>query len=215
MTNLSTSRVGRLRPARLGRYLVASVTALQLLIAVLAGGSVIGAFLVPGGSAAPVTSPALTPELIRAGAPMRLVMPALKVDAPVVPISMVGATLDPPRDYHEVGWWNASAKPGASQGQTVITGHTLHTGGASMNNLGELTVGNAVQVVSKRGTLTYTVTKKMVLTKKQLSKNSDQLFAQDRGQGRLVLITCSDWNGAYYDTNTIVFATPRGGFEPS
>ncbi|WP_300679169.1 class F sortase [Nocardioides sp.] len=203
------SRANPSRFARLGRYLAAGVTGLQLLIAVLAGGSVIGAFLVPGGSEPAAASPTAIQEAVSAGAPMRLEMPSLKVSAPVVPIAMVDNALDPPRDYLEVGWWNASAKPGAEQGQIVITGHTLHTGGASMNNLGRLAKRDRVDVVTKRGTLPYVVTATTVLSKEQLSRRSAELFGQDHGHGRLVLITCSDWNGSYYETNTVVFARPK------
>ncbi|MFT4264703.1 MAG: class F sortase [Nocardioides sp.] len=193
---------------RLGRYSVAVLTGLQLLVGVLAGGSIIGSFFVPGGTATAETAP--TYEALSAGAPMKLRMPSLKITAPVVPIAMVDKTLDPPRDYLEVGWWNASAKPGAVQGQTVITGHTLHTGGASMNDLGQLAKGDFVDVVTKRGTMRYVVSGKQVLSKKQLTKRSQEIFGQDRGEGRLVLITCSDWNGSYYDTNTVVYAQPQG-----
>jgi LPXTG-site transpeptidase (sortase) family protein len=137
-------------------------------------------------------------------------MPTINVTAPVVPIAIVDDALDPPRDYLEVGWWNGSAKPGATQGQTVITGHTLHTGGASMNNLGKLGPGDPVDVITKRGTMRYRVTDTTVDTKKQLSKHSAELFSQALGDGRLVLITCSDWNGSYYETNTVVFGQPKG-----
>ncbi len=191
---------------------MASLVALQLLVAVLAGGSVIGAFMVPGGPAASANEdPSLDLEkALSAGAPMEISMPTLKITAPVVPIAMIDKALDPPRDYLEVGWWNASAKPGATQGQTVITGHTLHTGGASMNNLGKLKAGDPVDVVTKRGTMRYRVTVRKVYTKSQLSKRSEALFSQARGDGRLVLITCSDWNGSYYKTNTVVFGAPIG-----
>lgn len=199
-----TTTTGRL--ARLGRYAVAAVTALQLLVGVLAGGAVIGSFLVPGGSSTP------TPqyEALSPGAPMRIRLPTLKVAAPVVPIAMSGRILDPPRDYREVGWWNASAKPGDPDGQTVITGHTVHTGGASMNRLGELEKADLVDVVTKRGTMRYVVTEVVVLTKERLAARAQGIFGQDRGRGRLVLITCTDWDGHDYRRNIVVFAKPLG-----
>lgn len=206
---LSPGRANPSRFARLGRYLLASVAALQLLVAVLAGGSVIGSFLVPGSDpAAPAPKESAIQAAINAGAPMKLVIPSLHISAPVVPIAIVDKALDPPRDYLEVGWWNGSAKPGAPQGQTVITGHTLHTGGGSMNNLPEIVVGKTVQVVNKFGTTRYAVTRKAVYSKAELAKKSSELFAQDRGEGRLVLITCSNWNGSFYETNTVVFGKP-------
>jgi LPXTG-site transpeptidase (sortase) family protein len=197
-------------PARWGRslhrYTVATVSALQLLVAVLAGGSVIGSFLVPGDASA--GSPKYT--AISPGAPVRLVMPRLKVTAPVVPIEMADQALDPPRDYREVGWWVDSAKPGSVEGQTVITGHTVHTGGASMNHLGDLVAGDLVDVVTRRGTMRYEVLHQKVYSKARLAARARALFGQDHGRGRLVLITCTDWDGREYDSNIVVVAKPLG-----
>jgi LPXTG-site transpeptidase (sortase) family protein len=198
---------GQWRPAGLGRRAVAVVAGLQLLVGVVAGGSVIGAFLVPGSDAA-ARSPQYT--AISPGAPIRLSMPKLRITAPVVPIAMADDALDPPRDYHEVGWWLASAKPGSIQGQTVITGHTVHTGGASMNRLGDLAAGDLVDVISKRGTMRYLVQRSTVYSRAQLAQHAQELFGQDHGRGRLVLITCTDWNGADYESNVVVVAKPLG-----
>ncbi|SFC84463.1 LPXTG-site transpeptidase (sortase) family protein [Nocardioides terrae] len=191
----------------LGRYTTATVTALQLLVGVLAGGSVVGSFVVPGGddAAGPPQYTAIGP-----GAPIRLSMPKLKVTAPVVPITMADKALDPPRDYHEVGWWVSSARPGDLGGQTVITGHTVHTGGASMNHLGRLHAGDLVDVISKRGTMRYIVGRTKVYSKAQLAEHAQELFGQDHGRGRLVLITCTDWDGVEYESNVVVLAKPLG-----
>lgn len=189
---------------RVWRYVVASVSGLQLLVGVLAVGSVVGSFLVPGPAAGPAYA-AIAP-----GAPVRLVMPRLKVTAPVVPIGLQGSALDPPRDYREVGWWDGSAKPGAGDGQTVITGHTVHTGGGSMNRLGRLRRGDLVDVVTRRGTMRYAVERTHVYSRAQIAAQARRLFGQDHGRGRLVLITCTDWNGSSYESNVIVFARPLG-----
>jgi len=188
-----------------GRYLIAVVSGLRLLVGVLAGGAVIGSLVVPGGTAAPASG-ALSPA-----APTRLSLPTLQVTAPVVPIPLAAdQSLDPPRDYHQVGWWDASAMPGASQGQTVITGHTLHTGGASMNELGRLAPGDLVDVATESGTMRYAVRQTKVLSRARLAERSLALFGQDRGRGRLVLITCTDWNGSFYESNVVVLAKPLG-----
>ena len=71
--------------------------------------------------------------------PVRLVIPALKIRAPVKAIEVNDTqVLDPPRNPRDVGWWKRSARPGAAQGQTVLTGHTVHTGGGVMDHLGKL-----------------------------------------------------------------------------
>jgi LPXTG-site transpeptidase (sortase) family protein len=146
--------------------------------------------------------------------PELLIVPAIKLKAPIIKISMVSENgvnvLHPPSDYHEVGWWQSSAKPGSPSGQTLVTGHTVHTGGGVMNRLGDLRPGAEIQIKTKRGTVEYLTTKVFVYTKDQLSKHSKELFSQDRPDNRLVLVTCTGWTGTYYTSNIIVFATPLG-----
>jgi LPXTG-site transpeptidase (sortase) family protein len=143
--------------------------------------------------------------------PEMLIVPVIKLRAPIVPIvSTPDNVLHPPADTHEVGWWRYSAKPGATDGQTVLTGHTVHTGGGVMNRLGELKPGALVQIKTKRGTLDYWTTKVFVYTREQLAKHANELFSQEREHNRLVLVTCTGWTGSEYTSNIIVFATPLG-----
>jgi len=148
------------------------------------------------------------------GNPELLIVPSIKLRAPVVPILMVkedGANvLHPPSDYHEVGWWQSSAKPGSATGQTLITGHTVHTGGGQMDHLGSITEGASIQIVTKDSTVWYRETSVVVYTKEQLTQHAEDLFSQDRPHNRLVLITCTGWTGSEYTSNIIVFAEPLG-----
>jgi protein SCO1/2 len=70
------------------------------------------------------------PTIGSIGDPERLLIPSIKVDAPVVPIEMDRKTrvLSPPADVKEVGWWTRSAHPGAESGQALITGHSVRLG---------------------------------------------------------------------------------------
>lgn len=146
-----------------------------------------------------------------ASAPQRLRIKAIGVDARVVPVSVGSdAVLDPPADYREVGWWDASARPGAGRGQTVVTGHTVHTGGGSMNRIGRLRPGQKVDLVTRAGTMRYRVQRVRVLSKAALARASVRLFGQRGGSGRLVLVSCTDWNGSSYDSNVVVLAAPLG-----
>ena len=148
---------------------------------------------------------------LRAGAPIRLTIPALHVDAPVVPVEVsTDAVLDPPRDHRQVGWWTGSAEPGSGAGQTVITGHTVHTGGGSMDRLGRLRPGQHVDVVTRRGTMRYAVRQVRVFSTATVARRAARLFGQRGGQGRLVLVSCTGWNGASYDSNVVVFGHPLG-----
>jgi hypothetical protein len=47
-----------------------------------------------------------------------------------------------------------------------------------------------------------------VYGKGRIATDARRLFSQ-RVAGRLVLLTCADWNGAQYLSNVVVTATPR------
>jgi LPXTG-site transpeptidase (sortase) family protein len=168
----------------------------------------VGGFVLPPAQSAPAQG---FHALGAPARPVRLVVPSLKIDAPVLPIQVTPAgALDPPRNPHDVGWWDASAKPGAHGGQTVLTGHTVHTGGGVMDRLGKLAAGKRVQIHTPRGTLVYSVTRVITYSKAELAKHAVDLFAQKRHPNRLVLITCTGWTGHDYTSNIVAFARPLG-----
>ena len=143
--------------------------------------------------------------------PVRLVVPSLKIKAPILPIEVNDQqVLDPPRNPRDVGWWQRSARPGTTKGQTVLTGHTVHTGGGVMDELGTLHKGKLVKVVTPKGTMHYRTTRVVTWSKDELAKRAVAIFAQKRPNPRLVLITCSGWTGSYYTNNIVVFAKPLG-----
>ncbi|MGZ4495187.1 MAG: class F sortase [Nocardioides sp.] len=140
-----------------------------------------------------------------AGRPVRLVVPALHVDAPVVPIGAPGGVLLPPSDPLMLGWWDRGAVPGAAYGGALITGHTVHTGGGAFDDLETLRRGDRVEVRTVAGTLRYAVTGVTIYRKASLARDAQRVFSQSV-PGRLVLITCEDWNGSVYLSNAVVFA---------
>src|ERR1700712_2051379 len=155
------------------------------LLLLLVGALVAAAYLMPSGGKAPAFRPLSSPAK-----PIELVVPALKIHAKITPIEVNAQNvLDPPGDVHQVGWWRRSVRPGNDHGQTVLTGHTVHTGGGVMNRLGQLHPGNVVRVVTPRGTMVYQTTKVVTLTKAQLAKRSAALFGQGRGSNRLGVVT--------------------------
>lgn len=140
--------------------------------------------------------------------PVRLAVPALDLRASVVPIEVdPDGVLYPPDDVDVVGWWKRSAKPGSDRGQTVLTGHTVSTGGGVMNRLGELEPGDRIRVRTPKGVVRYETTGARTLTRAELAARARQLFGQKRSP-RLVLITCTDWDGGQYRSNIVVFAEP-------
>ncbi|NYI75470.1 sortase domain-containing protein [Nocardioides panzhihuensis] len=175
----------------------AAASGLWTALVVLSIAMVLAGLVWPSGSAATEVPP---------GAPQRLELPGLNTKARVVPIRLDGEVLDPPRNPREIGWWVGSAKPGSAQGQTVVTGHTVHTGGGSLNKLDHIEEGQEVDIVTKDGTFQHQVDSVEVLSRKELAEQAQRIFGQDHGDGRLVVITCTDWNGSSYDSNIVVFA---------
>jgi LPXTG-site transpeptidase (sortase) family protein len=129
----------------------------------------------------------------------------LQVSAPVVAISADQGSLTPPSNPQKLGWWSGGARPGARLGSAVITGHTVHTGGGAFDNLSQLQPGDAVGVTTSQGQLSYRVTAVTTYRKQSLAKNATHVFDQTV-PGRLVLITCEDWNGKVYLSNAVVIA---------
>ena len=140
---------------------------------------------------------------------MRIAVPRLGVSARVLGIRARGGQLIPPADPRLVGWWSDGARPGAAKGSAIITGHTVHTGGGAFDDLDQLSAGDTVKVTSTKGTLSYTVVAVTTYRKKALAKQAAQIFDQSV-PGRLVLVTCEDWDGTGYLSNAVVIAEPAG-----
>ncbi|MCF6378497.1 class F sortase [Nocardioides KLBMP 9356] len=139
--------------------------------------------------------------------PSIVVLPSLDVQAHVRPIATRGGALTPPPDPRDVGWWSGGARPGARRGAAVLAGHTVHTGGGAFDDLDDLDEGDRVIVRSARRTVAYEVASVRVLSRAQLARRHRTIFARS-GPGRLVLITCEDWDGAAYLSNVVVTARP-------
>jgi LPXTG-site transpeptidase (sortase) family protein len=152
-------------------------------------------------------APSRPERLPHAGRPIRLLVPRLHVDAPVVPIGAPGRILVPPGDPQMLGWWDGGAVPGSAHGGALITGHTVHTGGGAFDDLETLRRGDTLRVRTSKGPIRYEVTGVTVYRKASLARDAAKVFRQ-RGPGRLVLITCEDWNGTTYLSNAVVFADP-------
>lgn len=141
------------------------------------------------------------------GAPERLEVPALGIDAPVIPIGAPGGVLTPPSDPQTLGWWADGAKPGARRGSALVTGHTVSTGGGAMDDLEQLEVGDRVWMRTDTSRIGYDVRSVVIMGKGELAERAQEVFDQEV-RGRLVLITCENWNGVEYLSNVVVTATP-------
>lgn len=144
-----------------------------------------------------------------------MIVPSLAVDAPVVAIKAPDRTLVPPADPQVLGWWSDGARPGASTGSALVVGHTVHSGGGALDDLETLADGDQVLVRSTRTedgegtlrTMEYVVDTVRVYRKGRLAEKAAELFSQEV-DGRLVLLTCEDWDGTRYLSNVVVTALP-------
>jgi LPXTG-site transpeptidase (sortase) family protein len=146
-------------------------------------------------------------RLLSAGQPREVRVARLHVDSEVVPISGQSGSLLPPSDPQVLGWWQEGKPVGAQVGTAVITGHTVHTGGGALDNLDKLVVGDSLRVRTDQGWIGYVVQRARIYPTSELARDADRIFRLG-GTGRLVLITCDDWNGTFYESNAVVFATP-------
>ncbi|MFG1621545.1 sortase domain-bontaining protein [Kribbella sp. NPDC049227] len=164
----------------------------------------------PKGTAPKTTFP---PEVrstapARPGNPVRVSVPSLGVSARVLGIRARGGALIPPSNPQLLGWWSDGAQPGAAKGSAIITGHTVHDGGGAFDDLGRLKAGDAVKVTTGKGTLNYVVASVTTYRKKALATQATQVFDQSV-PGRLVLVTCEDWDGTAFLSNAVVIAHPK------
>jgi LPXTG-site transpeptidase (sortase) family protein len=158
----------------------------------------------PAGTNKPPTAKGTTKKpTVRPARPQRISVPRLGVSAPVVSIRASKGALIPPSNPRTVGWWSAGAQPGAKRGSAVITGHTVHNGGGAFDDLGQLQKGDQVVVITSRGQLRYRVSAVTTYLKQSLASHAQEVFDQSV-PGRLVLITCADWNGKTYLSNVVV-----------
>ena len=141
------------------------------------------------------------------GRPRRVIIESLDIRAPVVPLEASGSTLHPPDDAAKVGWWRDGALPGAVRGSAVFTGHTVTNGDGVFDDLERLRVRDRVRMVTDNGVLQYVVSAEASYRRTALAHRAPQLFSQSSA-GRLVLVTCEDWNGESYLSNHVVIATP-------
>lgn len=132
-------------------------------------------------------------------------------NAKVIPAERDGSALVPPRDPHVLGWWGKMA--GARHGAILLVGHTVHTGGGTLDDLESIPVGQVIPVLDWRRNsyreVDYKVVKNVTISKAALAKRASHLFSQT-GPHKLVMVTCEnyDWATGHYDSNVVLTAAP-------
>ena len=154
-----------------------------------------------------------------------LVIPALNVDAPLVPTGAVGApgtaSLTIPADVNTVGWWNGTTRDGdriirqdapapGEPGVAVIAGHvdSASAGPGALHGLATLRVGDAIEITdSNRERSSWIVDAEPETAPK--TGLPARLWVTT-GRPRLALVTCGgrfDTSTDHYLDNVIVWAS--------
>jgi hypothetical protein len=162
------------------------------------------------GADARALAPALSaPPSPASGVPVRLSLPTLGVDAPVVPVGLESdGTMQIP-GAQEAGWYSPGRRPGAATGSAVIAAHIDYGGRVGVFfRLPELQVGAEISVQDDEGTVhRFVVTERFQVGKADLPV--EELFRTGGGP-TLTLITCGgafDPDERRYRDNIVVRAT--------
>ncbi|MFI9803040.1 class F sortase [Streptomyces sp. NPDC052301] len=155
----------------------------------------------------PVAGTSLTP--LPFAAVDRIRIPAIRVDAPVVPVGLDASGwigVPPPENADLAGWFTGAVSPG-EKGTAVVVGHVDNRQGpAVFYGLGALRKGNRVEVLRKDGrTAVFEVYGIEVFEKNNFP--GERVYGS-KGAPELRVITCggvySKPNG--YAGNVVVFA---------
>lgn len=145
------------------------------------------------------------------GAPTRISIPSIHIEANIIPIGVQGRVVQVPASIHLVGWDNQTARIPASAGAILLVGHrdSMSSEDGIFRHLDEVKVGQAVQVWTGR-----TLTVFHVRTVQTFPKNGLPTWVNAvTGAPRLVLVTCGGGLAAgpdgrlHWDANVVVVAT--------
>ncbi len=159
--------------------------------------------------------PHLTPQQVKLppiAAPARLVIPKIKVNAPIEQLDLLedGSLDTPSKDtWADVGWYKRGPMPG-QKGSAVIDGHLNQPGDdpAVFWNLHNLKRGDIIEVVDHKGNM-YRFKVDKIASYPPDKAPVTQIFSND-SRSHLNLITCAgDWVPDQNQMNArlVVFST--------
>jgi len=158
--------------------------------------------------AAAEAPPAESVTAQRVATPVRVQIPAIGVDAPIIKLGLdpTGA-LEVPKKLGDTGWWSGGARPGEA-GPAVIAGHVDSKAGPDVfYRLRELRRGDAIIVTGRDGSrVRLTVQRSGSYPKDRFPSHA---VYGPTGKPALRLITCSgdfDRSTGHYLDNTVVYA---------
>lgn len=193
---------------RAGRVLTATVAIVAAAVAVAAGGTIATQV---NHIAAPASGDHVHQRPADRGAPERVAIPAIDVDAALVPVGLKqdGAVQTP--DFGLAGWYEPGPRPG-DKGPAVLLAHvdSKANGPDVFNRLHELTAGARISVRYHDATVTFAVTKTEQVRKSALP--TKRIWGATK-RPVLRLITCGgefDPAARSYLDNVIVYADLLG-----
>jgi sortase (surface protein transpeptidase) len=195
------------RTARRIGAAVVRVAAVAVVVTGCAGASELPARELPL-PATTVPVPVAASMLDQAANPVRVRVPAIAVDAGVVPLEVdAHGVLSPPATNHEAGWWRAGPEPG-EQGPAVVVGHVdSRQGPAVFFRLRQLVPGDRILVDRADGSTAAFVVDRVERFGKDAFPTEAVYGATADAQLRLV--TCGgrfDRSTRHYVDNVVVFA---------
>lgn len=147
-------------------------------------------------------------EAISTGLPLRIRIPAIRVNAQVLAMGVTAeGKMDVPANRTQVSWYKKGSRPG-EEGTAVIGGHLELSGKLGIFwNLRKLQVGNVLYIVDEKGKL---LTFRIRRREQYHVKNAplDEIFLAQGGK-YLNLITCAgkwDKKLGHYDERLVIFS---------
>jgi len=152
----------------------------------------------------PTAIPTAGPPATWPSAPLRIVIPAAGIAAPVVEVGWhVDRSGDAPRGVWDTvsgaaGHLRGSADPGQA-GNCVLAGHSSDAGGAVFRRLNEVAAGDRIELYTVSGQCyTYTVSTVVLLDENGASaaeKREHARWLDSNGEPVVTLVTCwPDWS---------------------
>lgn len=160
--------------------------------------------------------PNAEPEETQAAPPTRIVIPALGVDGPVVPVSLDQTEVEGQTraawgvpDQYAAGWHESSAALGES-GNLVLNGHNT-TNGEIFRDLYTLDSGDEIIIYSEEISRTYVVSEILILPEAGQPlevRLANARYVMPTEDERLTLVTCHPYGSLR--NRLIVVARPLG-----
>jgi sortase (surface protein transpeptidase) len=141
--------------------------------------------------------------------PVRISIPAIGVNAPVIPLGLnADQTMQVPSNPADTGWFQPGPEPG-EVGPAVVVGHlNTRSGPAVFQNLNKLRAGQVITIRLQGGSTVRFVARSMIRVSKSHFP-TNRVYAKTK-QPTLRLITCAgplNRSTGHHSQNYIVFAT--------